>query len=144
MLNSIILVGKIETLPEIKETSRGHKLATLGLLLDRPFKNMNGEQNVTLWRGIAEMVCDLSAIGDIVGVKGRIQANSYTAKDGNTYHHLEIIAEKVSFLDKARRMNENEQRTLIMSEKAFAQDVSSFAKVFLIALVIMMNMSMIP
>ncbi|HIR15400.1 MAG TPA: single-stranded DNA-binding protein, partial [Candidatus Onthosoma merdavium] len=38
MLNSIILVGKIETLPEIKETSGGHKLATLGLLLDRPFK----------------------------------------------------------------------------------------------------------
>ena len=113
MLNSIILVGKIETLPEIKETSGGHKLATLGLLLDRPCKNMNGEYdvdhvNVTLWRGIAEMVCDLSAIGDIVGVKGRIQANSYTAKDGNTYHHLEIIAEKVSFLDKARRMNENE------------------------------------
>lgn len=113
MLNSLVIVGKIETLPEIKETSGGHKVATLGLILDRPFKNMNGEYDVdhvtvTLWRGIAEMVCDLSAIGDVVGVRGRIQSNSYLAKDGNTYHHLEIIAEKVSFLDKARRLELSE------------------------------------
>ena len=109
MLNSIVLVGKIETLPVMKETSGGYKMATLGLLLDRPFKNMSGEYevdhvSVTLWRGIAEMVCDISANGDVVGVKGRVQSNTYLAKDGNTYHHLEIIAEKVSFLNKAERM----------------------------------------
>ena len=45
--------------------------------------------------------------GDIVGVKGRMQSNSYE-KDGETRFSTDVIAEKVTFL--SSRSKEQEAR----------------------------------
>lgn len=105
MLNQIVLVGRVKELPTIQESANGNKFANLLLELDRPFKNSNGvyEQDyitIILWKGIAETVSDICQINDIIGVKGRIQSYSYEGKDGQTYRSYDIIAEKISFLNK--------------------------------------------
>ncbi|MDE6475381.1 MAG: single-stranded DNA-binding protein [Erysipelotrichaceae bacterium] len=103
MLNQIVLVGKVVELPILKESISGNKYASLQLELERPFKNVNGEfdtdiVSVTLWKGIAETTINVCKIGDIIGMKGRIQSYSYENKEGQTYYGYDIIAEKVSFL----------------------------------------------
>lgn len=105
MLNQIVLVGRVKELPTIQESSNGNKFANLLLELDRPFKNSNGEYEqdyitIVLWKGIAETVSDICQLKDIIGVKGRIQSYTYEGKDGNTYRSYDIIAEKISFLNK--------------------------------------------
>lgn len=105
MLNQIILVGRVVELPSIKESVNGNKYATLTLELDRPFKNSNGEYdidivNVILWKGIAETTTDVCKLGDVVGMKGRIQSHSYETSEGQTRYGYDIIAEKISFLNK--------------------------------------------
>lgn len=102
MLNHIVLVGRVIELPEVKETSHGNKVATVGLEMDRPFKSAEGiyEKDIvtiTLWKGIAETVSEVCQIGDILAVKGRIQSRNYE-KEGNVYRNYEFIAEKVSFI----------------------------------------------
>lgn len=103
VLNQVVLVGKVVALPTLKESVSGNKYASLQLELERPFKNSNGEFDsdfisITLWKGIAETTTDVCKIGDIIGVKGRIQSYSYENKEGQMYYGYDIIAEKISFL----------------------------------------------
>ena len=96
MLNQFTLVGRITKTPEMMENQDGSKFAIINLAVPRTFKNENGEYDTdfidcTLWKGIAENVCEYCKKGDIVGIRGRIQNLNNTAQ-------LQLIAEKVSFL----------------------------------------------
>lgn len=95
MINNVVLVGRLVELPKMLETPTGIKYATIRLEVMRPFKNRSGvydsdKISVTLWKGIAETVKDVCRIGDMLGIKGRVQS-----EDGKTY---EFIAEHVSFM----------------------------------------------
>lgn len=103
MLNQIVLVGKVVELPEVRETSSGNKVANLLLEVDRNYRNAQGEYDkdlimCTLWRGVAETASNVCQIGSLVGVKGRVQANSFETKDNRPFYYCEVVAEKVSFL----------------------------------------------
>ncbi len=103
MLNQIVLVGKVVTLPEIRETSSGNKVANLLIEVDRNFRNSNGEYEkdlimCTLWRGVAETAINVCEVGHLVGIKGRVQANSFETKEQKPFYYCEVVAEKVSFL----------------------------------------------
>lgn len=98
MLNQIVLVGRITSDLEINEVNN-KKVATITLAVPRSFKNINGEYEtdfvpVTLWNGIAENTAEYCKQGDLVGVKGRIQA-----KDGK----IEIVADKLTFLSSKKQ-----------------------------------------
>lgn len=95
MINNVVLVGRLVGLPKMLETPTGIKYATIRLEVMRPFKNSSGvydsdKVSVTLWKGIAKTANDVCKIGDMLGIKGRIQS-----EDGITY---EIVAEHVSFM----------------------------------------------
>lgn len=96
MLNQFALVGRITKTPEMMENQDGSKFAIINLAVPRTFKNENGEYDTdfidyTLWKDIAENVCEYCKKGDVVGIKGRIQNLNNTAQ-------LQLIAEKVRFL----------------------------------------------
>jgi len=103
MLNQVVLVGRVSSLPILKDTSTGVKLAEMVVEVDRNFKNTQGELEVdliqcTLWRGLAETAVEQCAVGTLVGIKGRLQANSFETKESNLFRYCEVIAEKISFL----------------------------------------------
>lgn len=103
MMNQIVLVGRIAIDPEIKELDDGKKVSNLRLAVPRSFKNADGEYetdflDVTLWNSIAQNTMEYCKIGDIVGVKGRMQNNIYEKEDGKKEYKMNIIAEKVTFL----------------------------------------------
>lgn len=102
MINNVVLTGKVAELPRLQESAIGIKYAEIPLEVTRPFKNSNGIYDidriyVTLWRDIAEMACDVCKIGDILGIKGRIQSREIS-KDNRTYYIYEVVAEHVSFM----------------------------------------------
>ena len=94
MLNQIILVGRLVSDPEIKETENG-KVADIILAVPRSYKNENGEREadfipVRLYTGIAEKTTEYCKKGDLVGIKGR--AARLSGED------LKLVADKVTFL----------------------------------------------
>lgn len=102
MINNVILIGRIVEALQLRETTSGNKYATVVLEITRPFKNSNGiydndRISVTLWKGIAEMANDVCKIGDMLGVKGRLQTYC-VEKESHTYYNYEIIAEHIAFM----------------------------------------------
>jgi len=94
MINQMGLVGRLVSDPQINETEIGNKICSITLAVPRSYKNANGEYEtdfipVILFNGIAERTTEWCKKGDLVGVKGRIQA-----KEGK----VELMAEKITFL----------------------------------------------
>ena len=113
MLNQAVLVGRITGEPEVKETESGKKVTNLTLAVPRSYKNENGEYdtdfiNCSLWNSIAESVCQYCHKGDLVGIKGRIQTDTYE-KDGEKKFAMQLVAEKVTFLSSKATEKEDEE-----------------------------------
>ena len=112
MLNNVVLVGRLVKDPEIVTTENKNKRTYITLAVQRSFKNSENKYDTdfiscTLWNVIAEHTCEYCKKGDILGVKGRIQTNSYE-KDGTIMYNMEIIAEKVTFLSGSKPKEEVE------------------------------------
>ena len=103
MLNQVVLVGRLTSDLETKELEDGKKVSNMTLAIPRSFKNANGEYETdfvdcSLWNTIAENTAEYCKKGDIVGVKGRLQTNSYEKEDGSKVYRMDVVAEKVTFL----------------------------------------------
>ena len=102
MLNQAVLVGRIVSDPELRETDNGSKMSKITLAVPRSFKNSDGNYDTdfiscVLWQGVAENTVEYCRKGDLVGIKGHIQTRSYEVEDEKKYV-TEVIAEKVTFL----------------------------------------------
>ena len=91
MLNQTVLVGRLVKDPVIEE---GKNYCELTIIVPRSFKNAEGiyEEDIipiTLYQTIAHNAVDYCKKGDLVGIKGRIQAKE---------NEIEIVAEKLTFL----------------------------------------------
>lgn len=103
MLNQVVLVGRLTDDIEVISKENGKKVSSLVLAVQRSYKNSEGIYEAdfikcTLWNAIASSTSEYCHKGDIVGIKGRIQVNSYEDKDGTKKYSTEVIAEKVTFL----------------------------------------------
>ncbi len=102
MLNQAILVGRLTKEPEVIETENGKKVSNISIAVPRAFKNADGEYetdfiDISLWNSIAENAAEYCKKGDIIGVKGRIQVDSFE-KDGEKRFATKVVAEKITFL----------------------------------------------
>ena len=84
MLNQIVIVGRLVQDPEIKE-----------LEYETDFIP------VRLYKGIAENTVDYCKIGDMVGIRGRVQSRKEEDKS-----IIEIVAERVTFLSSRKEKEE--------------------------------------
>ncbi len=94
MLNKIMLVGRIVSDLQIKETENERKYTIMTLAVPRDYKNENGKYDndlipCVLWNNVAVNTYTYCTKDDLVGVKGRIQTRD---------NKIEVIAENVSFL----------------------------------------------
>ena len=102
MLNQIVIVGRLVQDPEIKELENGKKVTNITLAVPRSYKNSEGIYETDfipciVWNRLAENTEEFCKKGDIVGVKGRLQTDTYE-KDGKNITKLNVVAEKVTFL----------------------------------------------
>ena len=114
MINEVVLVGRLTKDPEVTDTENGKKRASIILAVPRKFKNVDGIYEtdfirVILWNVIAMNTKEYCKSGDLLGVKGRIQINSYQDSENNTHYVTDIIAEKITFLSSKRS---DEQQSL--------------------------------
>ncbi len=103
MLNQVVLVGRLTDDLQVTTVENGKKVTSLILAVQRTFKNSDGIYETdfircTLWNAVASNASEYCKKGDVVGIKGRLQVNTYEDKDGNKKTSTEVIAEKVTFL----------------------------------------------
>ena len=100
MSNQVILIGRIVNEPKIDSDTKNCEIT---IAINRAFKNEDGIYEtdfipVTLKGTIATNVVEYCKKGDLVGVKGRLQTNTYENEDGEKKRIIEVIADKVTFL----------------------------------------------
>lgn len=115
MLNQVVLVGRLTDDVEVTETENGKKVSTLILAVQRSYKNSDGIYEAdfikcTLWNAVASSTSEYCKKGDIIGLKGRLQVNSYTDNDGTKKYSTEVIAEKVTFLSSKPVVEDEEEQ----------------------------------
>ena len=111
-MNQVILVGRIVDEPTVKEVNN-KKVSNITLAVQRPYKNNDGIYETdfidcSLWNATAETTAEYCKKGDLIGIKGRVQTDSYENSDGKKQKTMRVVAEKVTFLSSKSKDIEEE------------------------------------
>ena len=111
MVNSVMLVGRLASDLDVTKLENGKEVTNVSLAVPRSYKNADGIYETdffdcTLWEGLAKNAAEYCKKGDTVGIRGRLQTDSWE-KDGAKRIKVNIIVEKLTFLS-ARKIEEQE------------------------------------
>ena len=111
MLNHVILVGRLTSTPEVKVSENGKKRSSVVLAVPRNYKNSSGEYETdfvdcVLWTTVAENTAEYCKVGDMIGVKGRLQSRYIENAEGVKKKKTEVVAERITFLSSAKTKEE--------------------------------------
>lgn len=103
MLNSISIMGRLSSDPQLRRTASGKAVASFSVACERDFKNQQtGEKEVDFiecvaWGGTAEMVEKYFHKGQMAVATGRLQLRGWTDKNGQKRRTAEILVNSVYF-----------------------------------------------
>jgi single-strand DNA-binding protein len=103
-VNSVSLIGNLATDVDLKDVGPEKKVATFLLAVDRPGRDAGADfVSVSTWDRQAEVCGDYLAKGSRVGVDGRLRSRSWEDAEGKRRSAIEIVANRIDFLDSRSR-----------------------------------------
>ena len=96
MLNTVILMGRMTSDPELKKTPSGVSVLTFTVAVNR-MKEKTDFLECVAWRNTAEFISKYFRKGQMIAVKGSIQTRSYQDKQGNKRKAVEVLVDKADF-----------------------------------------------
>lgn len=103
MLNSISIMGRLSSDPQLRRTASGKAVASFSVACERDFKNQQtGEKEVDFiecvaWGGTAEIVEKYFYKGQMAVATGRLQLRDWTDKNGQKRRTAEILVNSIYF-----------------------------------------------
>src|SRR5258708_6980856 len=101
-LNVLTLIGNLTTDVELKEIGTDKKVATFQLAVDRPREGADFI-GIATWDRQAETCAEYLRKGSKVAIDGRLRSRSWEDPDGKRRSALEVVANRVQFLDTRNR-----------------------------------------
>ena len=119
-MNTAILIGRMVADPELKYTPNGVPVCSFRIAVSRKFKSQSGEReadfiDIVAWRQSAEFVGNYASKGRLVAVQGSIQTRNWVGQDGTKHKAVEIVADSVQVLDRAKEGANNNASTPAMA-----------------------------
>ena len=104
MLNTVALMGRLTTDPELRHTPNNIAVTTYTLAVNRSYVKQGSERqtdfiDVVAWRNTAEFICRYFKKGQMMAVQGSIQTRTYVDKEGRNRKVFEILADNVYFTE---------------------------------------------
>lgn len=97
-MNKIFLQGRLTKEPEIRLTVKNDKVARFTLAVDRDFNREETDFiNCVAFKATAAFIESYFGKGDMILVAGRLQIQTYTAKDGSNRTAAEVLTDNVWF-----------------------------------------------
>ncbi len=105
-LNRADIIGHVTRDPEMRTTTGGQQVLTLGVATNERWKDKGSNElkersefhNIVVWGALAGEVATFIKKGNRVYASGRVQTRSWEAKDGSKRTATEIVADAVSLL----------------------------------------------
>ena len=104
MLNSINLIGRLVSDPELRKTNSDVSFATFTLAVDNPVKESDGTRGTCfldcrIFREQAENLVKFTRKGHKVGVTGAIAQRNFVRNDGSKGRAYEVYVDSVEYLE---------------------------------------------
>lgn len=107
-LNKVMIIGNVGTDPEMRFTPSGNPVTTFRIATSRTFTTSEGERKqetewftVVTWNKLAESCNQFLSKGRRAYVEGKLRTRSWEGKDGQKRTSVEIVADRVLFLDRS-------------------------------------------
>lgn len=104
MFNRSVLVGRISTDLELRQTNNGKSYCRFNLAVNRINEGTDFIP-VTVWNKQAENLVQYQNKGSLILVDGSISMKNYTDQNGNNRTSFEVIAQNVHFLGNKKETN---------------------------------------
>jgi single-strand DNA-binding protein len=106
-LNKVMIIGNLGSEPEMRFTPNGRPVTSFSAATNRRYTTSEGERReetewftIVTWGKLAEQCNQYLTKGRLVYVEGRLHSHSWEGQDGQRRSRNEIIADRVSFLDR--------------------------------------------
>ncbi len=107
-LNKVFLIGNLTRDPELRYIPSGSAVTTFTVAVNRVYTQQGEKKEevsfikVVVWAKMAETCGEYLSKGSPVFVEGRIQSRSWETPQGEKRSAVEVIAERVQFLGRAK------------------------------------------
>ena len=107
-LNKVFLIGNLTRDPELRYIPSGSAVTTFTVAVNRVYIQQGEKKEevsfikVVVWAKMAETCGEYLSKGSPVFVEGRIQSRSWETPQGEKRSAVEVIAERVQFLGRAK------------------------------------------
>ena len=106
-LNKVMIIGNLGSAPEMRFTPNGNPVTSFRVATNRVYTTAEGERKqetewftVVAWNKLAEQCNQFLAKGRLVYADGRLRTRTWEGQDGQKHYRTEIIANRVTFLDR--------------------------------------------
>ncbi len=106
-LNKVMIIGNVGSEPEMRFTPNGNPVTSFRVATNWIYTSPEGERkqetewfSVVAWNKLAEQCNQFLNKGRLVYVEGRLRTRSWEGQDGQKHYRTEIIANRVTFLDR--------------------------------------------
>ncbi len=106
-LNKVMIIGNLGSEPEMRFTPNGNPVTSFRVATNRVYTTPEGERReetewftVVAWSKLAEQCNQFLTKGRLVYAEGRLRTHTWESQDGQKRSRTEIIANRVTFLDR--------------------------------------------
>ena len=106
-VNRMIIIGNLGSEPEMRFTPNGRPVTSFNVATNWRYTTADGERReetewftVVTWGRLAEQCNQFLTKGRLVYVEGRLRTHTWEGQDGQKHYRTEIIANRVTFLDR--------------------------------------------
>ena len=106
-VNKMIVIGNLGSEPEMRFTPNGRPVTTFSVATNWRYTTAEGERKeetewftVVTWGKLAEQCNQYLTKGRLVYIEGRLRSHTWESQDGQKRSRNEIVAVRVSFLDR--------------------------------------------
>ncbi|MGN1033683.1 MAG: single-stranded DNA-binding protein [Intestinibacter sp.] len=111
-MNSVNLVGRLTSDPELKYVGDDKALCKFCIAVSRDYKNKDGAIltdfiNIDLWGKRAEVFCQYASKGSLIAIEGSLRIEKYSTKEGENRTAAKIHANNFHFLGSKNKPSES-------------------------------------
>lgn len=124
-MNKVIEMGRFTADPELKKTrDDGLSVCSFTIAVNRPGSDKTDFLDCVAWRSTAEFICKWFEKGSPVIVEGSLQTRIWEDKAGQKRKKVEIVADNVFFIPRAKASKNEHEETALEHENGFTENVT--------------------